>query len=122
MKNTLYIKYGFIIAAILFLLLCPSRYIYNGISLCLFREVTGILCPLCGMTRASYDLAHFRLASAMNYNPLVLFLPIMLVIEITYDTIPKPVIKKIRKGIFILFLISLVILFAVRIVFYVKMR
>lgn len=45
---------------------------------CIFRSVTGILCPSCGMTRASLAIINFDLLTALNYNilsiPLFIFL------------------------------------------------
>ncbi len=37
---------------------------------CLFRAVTGLQCPGCGMTRALSALAHGKLAEAVGYNVL----------------------------------------------------
>ena len=37
---------------------------------CVFREHTGWPCPGCGLTRAADGLAHLRLGSAFESNPL----------------------------------------------------
>ena len=39
--------------------------------LCVFRQVANIDCAGCGLTRASHELVHLRIASAISYNPLV---------------------------------------------------
>ncbi len=36
---------------------------------CVFHEITGLHCAGCGMTRATNELIHGRVASAMDYNP-----------------------------------------------------
>lgn len=48
-----------------------SEHYHTGISACLFRNVTGHACPLCGGTRASLSLARGDLESALGLNPLV---------------------------------------------------
>lgn len=45
---------------------------------CLFRRLTGLLCPGCGATRAFHQLLHGRLAAALALNPLLpLSLPLL---------------------------------------------
>ncbi|MDR3552125.1 MAG: DUF2752 domain-containing protein [Clostridia bacterium] len=36
---------------------------------CIFRSITGLDCPGCGMTRAFYCLLHLDFAQAFRYNP-----------------------------------------------------
>jgi hypothetical protein len=110
-----FIKYSLICVAMITLLLVPGSIIYHGTSLCLFRHFTGIQCPLCGMTRASCDLLHFRLASALHYNPVSLFLPFLLIVEVIYDVYHTLILIKIRKVIYLIFFSSLGILFIYRI-------
>lgn len=38
---------------------------------CVFRQVANIDCAGCGLTRASHELVHLRVGSAIAYNPLV---------------------------------------------------
>jgi hypothetical protein len=114
-----FIKYGMILLVVLLLLFIPEHVIFHeGTSLCIFNILTGIQCPLCGMTRASCDLLHFRAMSAIHYNPVSVFLPIILVIEIVYDVFHRDNLKKLRRIMFLIFFISLGILFALRIVDY----
>lgn len=56
---------------------------------CLFKQVTGIYCPTCGMTRAFISIIFFNFKKAFLYNilsiPLFLFIVIssfMLIYEI----------------------------------------
>jgi Protein of unknown function (DUF2752) len=45
----------------------PGRYAY---PLCPFRTITGLDCPVCGTTRASWALLHGHIARAVGYNAL----------------------------------------------------
>ena len=50
-----------------------------ALSSCSLHEVTGLYCPGCGATRATHQLLHGELISALRYNALwVLSLPIVL--------------------------------------------
>lgn len=42
----------------------------EGGPACLFRWLTGLVCPFCGMTHATLDLGAGRIASALNEHPL----------------------------------------------------
>jgi hypothetical protein len=46
---------------------------------CVFRSMTGLLCPGCGITRALHQLLHGRIADAFHYNAVVLVLGPLLV-------------------------------------------
>ena len=43
---------------------------------CVFRQMTGLWCPGCGLTRGTYELLHGHIGSALSYN---LFTPLALV-------------------------------------------
>jgi hypothetical protein len=110
------IKYGLIIMAFVFLLIVPRELIFKKhLSVCIFKNITNIECPFCGMTRASYDMVHLHPIAALHYNPVSLFLPLILVIEIIFDVRYTSKLKLIRKIIFYSFLFSLSVLFAMRI-------
>jgi hypothetical protein len=111
-----FIKYFFIGAAIVFLLVIPGELLFQSQQLvCIFKNFTGLQCPLCGMTRASYELAHLKFLLAFRFNPMSLFLPILLILEISYDFHPSSPIKQIRKIVFVLLLTGLIGLFFIRI-------
>ena len=38
---------------------------------CVFREITGLKCPGCGLTAMCVHLAHFRFGEAFRANPLM---------------------------------------------------
>jgi hypothetical protein len=110
------IKYGLITAAIILLLIIPGEFIFQEqISLCIFKIITKLECPLCGMTRASYEIIHLHPMKAVFYNPISLFLPLILVIEIILDLHGTRKVIIIRQIIYYSFLISLSVLFAIRI-------
>ena len=47
------------------------------VPLCTFHALTGLDCPGCGATRATHELLHGRLSTALRYNALwVLLLPL----------------------------------------------
>lgn len=49
----------------------PSEEIYNGHSVCLFRNLLGIECYGCGMVRALYSAIHLNFSESLSYNPFV---------------------------------------------------
>lgn len=49
----------------------------SGYLFCPFREITGIMCPGCGMTHAFIELAKFNIKKSFEYNPFI-FLIVML--------------------------------------------
>jgi hypothetical protein len=114
------LKYGLIITGILLLMFIPEQSIYNNpISLCIFKSLTGIQCPLCGMTRASCELVHLHFRQAFLYNPVSLFLPLLLINEIGYDLKIHKIFGILRKYVFLTFLFGLGILFLLRIVSFI---
>ena len=53
---------------------------YGFYPRCPFYELTGLLCPGCGATRALAALAHGNLADALHWNALVvMLLPVFVV-------------------------------------------
>lgn len=47
---------------------------------CVFRKLTGLDCPGCGMTRGTYALLHGRVLEAFAYNPVgMILLPLAMV-------------------------------------------
>lgn len=53
--------------------LAVVRFLHIGIP-CNFRRLTGLLCPGCGMTRATFSLLRLDFAKAYSYNALSLTL------------------------------------------------
>jgi|WetSurMetagenome_2_1015567.scaffolds.fasta_scaffold04144_6 hypothetical protein len=87
-KQGLIIKYALVFSTLLLLLFLPEKYLAGSGSVCVFKNLTGYECPLCGMTRAAYYFIRFQPLLSLSYNPLVVFLPIWLVVEIIHDLYP----------------------------------
>lgn len=52
---------------------------------CPFKKLTGLYCPGCGSTRASYHLIHAHWGSSLRYHPLVLpMMPILILLFVRY--------------------------------------
>ncbi len=62
-------------------LLVPTRWIERHPVPCLFTAVFGIRCPGCGMTRAVSCAAHGRFKDAFHYNPLVVVVLPLAIVE-----------------------------------------
>ena len=60
-------------------------------SLCLFRRVTGLRCPGCGMTRSVSLMAHGHPVLATRRNPLIWVLAALLVRPALFDDIASRV-------------------------------
>jgi hypothetical protein len=83
-----------ILIVILFLL-----FVMNIPVTCIFKSVTGISCPACGMTRAFISIVHFNFIDAFFLNilsiPLFIFMVIsifILIVEIfqnKFNYVPK---------------------------------
>jgi len=56
-------------AGLVLFLFDPSR--YHFYPLCVFHQVTGLLCPGCGSLRALHQLLHGNIYTAFRFNPLV---------------------------------------------------
>lgn len=58
----------------------PRHWIYEGHSICLFRNLFGIECWGCGMTRALFSVLDLHFMAAWNYNRAVVIVVPMLII------------------------------------------
>ena len=61
---------------------------YHGFDFCMFKSLTGVPCPSCGITRSILQLYHGQFTEAILINPLGLIAAVMLVIVplwIVYD-------------------------------------
>lgn len=52
----------------------------SSFSVCLFKRATDLPCPSCGSTRAIVSLANGNLWQAFMYNPIGIFLGLLLVL------------------------------------------
>lgn len=109
------IKYGLLMILLMALVFVPEEMLFRqSLSVCVFKNLTGLECPLCGMTRAGYWLVRFQVHQAFLLNPLVLFLPLILMIEILSDFYDKVWVKQVRKGLWVIFVLGLGVLFVFR--------
>jgi hypothetical protein len=76
-----YIKSTGILLIPVALYIVPLNWLYNQHSICLFKNLTGLDCYGCGMTRAILSALHFHFESAFYYNKLfVIVLPLLIYI------------------------------------------
>lgn len=116
-KSNLVIKYSIILYGILMLIFIPADLIFDEqLSVCVFRHITGEECPLCGMTRAAYLLLRVKFCASAQYNPLVYFLPFLLLVEVQNDCKVFPKVK-IRRIVWYTALLSAVFFFFYRLFF-----
>ena len=72
-----------ILIAPLTLYLIPKDAIFKGASVCLFKNLFGVECYGCGMTRAIFSLIYLDFAGAYHFNHLVVIVaPILIYIWI----------------------------------------
>lgn len=72
-------SYSIVIIWIGVLIGCSVLYFNNPVlahfyPVCMFHHFTGLHCPGCGILRASYQLIHGNIISALGLNPLFVFL------------------------------------------------
>lgn len=79
---------------------------------CFIRLISGIYCPFCGMTRATISLLFLNFPLAIQYNPMVFSLPLLL-LYFLYDG--KPFKNKIiNVGIICLLVIGFITVWILR--------
>jgi len=81
---------------------------------CIHKSITGIGCPLCGMTHALYETFHLRFLAALRLNPAVMVLILWLGAEAIYFIDPGESTVKLKKIAVIILLISLGIVYIFR--------
>ena len=112
-----FIRLSTIFIVWMIVMLMPGEVLFDDTQLvCIHKYLFGFECPLCGMTRAVYQFSHFKFLSAVNYNFVVIFLPLYLVFDFGTIFNPQRWVTVVRKTIFILIGISLALLYAFRII------
>ena len=64
---------------LLAIVLFRLQFLVGGGTTCPFKLATGLRCPLCGMTRASFKMLHGDLAGALHLHPLAPLLFLLVV-------------------------------------------
>lgn len=76
-----------IVVSVALILLISDRKDFSDISLCALYNLTGILCPGCGMTRSFHSIMHLDFVSAFEYNPVFVLLIFPLILFFLFDDI-----------------------------------
>jgi len=87
----------------------------DGISQCIHVKVLGFECPGCGFTRAVYNLFAMHIQRAIYFNPAVVLLPPVIIIEIGHRIFQSEHITRLRLLIYMLFLTALFFVYLLRI-------
>jgi hypothetical protein len=64
-------KLALFMVGIVFLILVPTSFFESMHSICIFKNIMGIECPGCGMTRAVSSIFHGNFIDAFQYNKFV---------------------------------------------------
>jgi hypothetical protein len=84
----------------------PAKWIFDpDASVCIHKRLFGIGCPLCGMTRAMYDLLHFNITKAITENFAIIPFFLLLVIGLIYLLYPL----RMKKIFFVMVYLTLAI-------------
>ncbi len=109
------VKYGVLVLVVGgVLLVSDDRLFHAPGSVCLHQALFNKPCPLCGMTRSLHELLGLRLSSALQYNPLVLFLPVFLILEVGTDLGGGIIWRRFRTGTVVLALLGAAVLYGFR--------
>jgi hypothetical protein len=66
-------KWGFLSTCFCIFVFVPTSLFESGHSICIIKNVFGVGCPGCGMTRAISSIFHGNVAAAFQYNKLIAF-------------------------------------------------
>lgn len=111
--------YSILVIAVFILLFIPEQSLFsNKYTVCMHKMILGIECSLCGMTRAGYELVHFKFASAFKYNFNIFLLSLYIISDLADFAFPGMGMGTIKKIFLILFIIGLVVLYIIRIAVY----
>ncbi len=93
-RNRLYVLlFLALLAGYSYLLYVSCMHVQNHLfTPCVFKNVTGIACPSCGVTRSVLSLAHGNILSAVTINPLGIIVAAIMVFVpfwLLYDTALK---------------------------------
>lgn len=97
-KKMLVLQLGLILSGVLVILLIETGIIQVLLPPCITREIFGIICPTCGVTRCVTNMIHFNFETAFMYHPtffiLTIYISFLDVIYILYTLTEKEWLKK----------------------------
>jgi hypothetical protein len=99
-----------IITAIIILYYMPETLFksdLNEYSYCIHKQIFGINCPGCGLTRAIFYFIHFEYKKAILLNPTVVIAILTITGELLYQLKQNERLRKIRFILYLSFCISL---------------
>jgi hypothetical protein len=64
-------------------------------GVCSYKQLLGIDCPGCGLTRCFISLAHFDVARAWHYNPAGIYLFLVVLFQVPYRWYQ---LRRLRRG------------------------
>jgi len=115
--NNQLLRLAIIFTLLVIVALIPREFVFDEThSVCIHYYLFGFQCPLCGMTRAVYEMAHLRFATSINYNAVVALLPLYLAMDIATIFFKQNWLLQVRKTFVLLIIAGLLILYAFRII------
>jgi hypothetical protein len=73
-----------LLCGVIVLFFIPHDFLFDTSTppLCIHKRLFGFDCPGCGMTRAMYSFLHLQFYQALKFNPAVILVIAVLIIEI----------------------------------------
>jgi hypothetical protein len=94
----------------------PAAWVYgDGGVVCLHKKLLGIGCPLCGMTRAVYELVHWNFAVSLQQNFNIIPFTLLLMCWMIYYIFPSPIMHKAGIVMLIISAAGFIVVYALRI-------
>ena len=115
--NNQIIRLAIIFGLLLIVAMIPRRILFDEThSVCIHYWLLGFQCPLCGMTRAVYEMTHLHFVTAINYNAVVALLPLYLITDIATIFFKQNWLHQVRKTFVLLIIAGLLLLYIFRMV------
>ncbi len=86
-------------------------------STCVMRTITGLPCPGCGLTRATFALFKFNIPAAIHFNPAVFLVWPVMIVFFLLMIFKKINIKK-YTPLFIITGVCMCVIYAIRMILY----
>ena len=90
LKNNQKLLFTFLVLSLFWVI--PKSWMFTGNTICIFKNLFGLECVGCGMTRALYCLSHGDILEALNFNRLVIIIaPLLFYILIIQNLRERPI-------------------------------